>query len=582
MKKLYFTFGMSIGLIGTMFGQFQENSILQSKTISEPVKGQNELVAKNPGDVIGQVYDFSDPSNWVTNNSGVNNGLGWVIGTDGPSGFFSGGMGPIQSTSGGNFALFDADGPTGTGYISLANPIDMSTVTNAAVQFESYYRNFQGSAFFEISLDNVTWQSFQVHTTLPLNESTANPALVSVNVTNLVAGQPSVYLRFRYDSGDDYAWMIDDVAFIVGYDDELVLGETFLSAGAEQLDYYQIPENQLQPFTFGARLSNGGINNQTNTALNIAINDGATTIFDESSTPVTLNAFSSDSLAVTTPWSAPGIGAYNVTYEVESDATDQNPGNNSEVLEPITVGGNVYARDNGVASGSVGFLGSNPEPSRMGQYFEFVDDFVIAQVQIGVGASSNEGEQIYAQIRVLNSDGTAFEFAAESNEYFLTASDLGNIVSVNIPGGFQVQAGQIVEVLAGHFGGARFLTAQIGPGAVIYDSDDSRFAQNSLFIVRPVAGALSVENTTMSLNKVELYPNPSSDVTNLSFNLAGQSEVNITITDLSGKVVQTLNQGVMNTGKHDVSISTSSLKSGAYIITLTSEGSVATKRLIVQ
>jgi hypothetical protein len=584
MRKNYILLGASFILSGLTFGQLEMNSSLAAKTKSEPAQGSYQFTMKTPGTVIGQVYDFSNPSNWTIDNSGVT-GTGWVITDQGPAGGFSAGMGSIESTSGGDFALFDADGNSGVGYIQLTDPLDFSTESNVAVEFESYYRNFQGSAFFEISVDNgTTWQAFEVHASLPLNESTSNPEIISVNISNVAANQGSVLFRFRYDSADDYAWMVDDLAFVIGYDDNLSLDRVHLSAGAEMLDYYQVPEDQLQGFTFGANVDNLGLLDQNNTVMNVIVNDGSNDIYDENSSSITINAFSSDTLSVETPFSAPGVGSYTVTYNVSSDATDQAPASNVRALEPITVGGDVYARDNGVAQGSVGFLGASPIASKMGQYFEFVSNFNISNVEIGVSATSEPGELIYAEIRVLNSDGTEFVFAVESDSYTLQPGDEGTIVSLPIPGGYEVQAGAIVEVLAGHFGSedVRFLTAQRGVGAVVYDDQGQRFAQNSLFMVRPVKGNVSTEEVAIKMSGVSLYPNPVEDNFTLRYKLNNTSDVNIQITDVSGKLINTFSFNDVQKGENELNIEAANLNSGIYLLNIKSNGGSVTKRFVVK
>lgn len=585
MKKNYILLTISLLFSGFSMSQFQMNSSLVAKTKSEPAKGSYQFSMKTPGTIIGQVYDFSDPTNWVIDNSGVA-GTGWEITNQGPTGFFSGGMGVINSTSGGDFALYDADGSTGTGYIELVDPLDFQNETNVAVEFESYYRNFQGSAYFEVSNDNgTTWETFEVHASLPLNESTPNPQVLNVNISNVAANEASVLFRLRYDSADDYAWMVDDVAFVVGYDDNLVLETTYLSAGSEALDYYQIPDDQVQGFTFGSEVDNLGINDQINTQLNIKVNDGASDIYDENSTPKTVDALTSDSLEVLSLFTPPGLGEYVVSYDVSSDATDQDIASNSKVLEPITVGGNVYARDNGIPQGSVGFFGADPSPSLMGQYFQFVSNFNISDVQMGISGGSEVGESVYAEIRVLNPDGTAFEFQAGSDIYDLQAGDMGEIITLPIVGGsYEVEAGAIVEVLAGHFGqgGVRFLTAQRGFGAVVYDDQNQRFAQNSLFIVRPVRSTASTDEISNNMFAVSLYPNPVQDNMTIKYKLTNVSDVQIQITDVSGKEINTLNYNGAQKGENTISVNTSSLNSGVYLVNIKSDGGSATKRFIVQ
>lgn len=585
MKKIYLSALTVSALSFLSIGQYNNDDMMRAKTKTEPAKGVNIQTTKAPGDVIdGASYDFETPANWTIDNSGVT-GTGWVIGTDGPAGFFSGGMGAINSTSGGNFALFDADGAPGSGTITMANPIDCSGQTNVAFEFESYYRNFQGSAFFEISVDGTTWTPFQVHASLPSNESTDNPQLVSVNVSAEAAGQATVWARFRYESADDYAWMIDDVRFVEGFDDELILEDLFMSAGVEELDYYQIPTDQLQSFTYGARLSNGGVNDQTNTSLNVKVNDGTTDIYDESSTLETIVAYSNDSLGVTTDFTAPGEGEYVTRFDLSSaDATDQQPDNNKDTLAPITVGGNVYARDNGIVTGSTGYFGTTPVETIMGQYYEFPSEFVVGEVEVGISAGSAAGEEVFVELRVLNDAGDEFVVQAGSDPYTLEDGDLGSYIRIPLTEDFVIQPGDIVEVLAGHFGSAdvRIVNAQVGFGAIVYN-DGARTAQNSLFHVRPVRSSVGLEEKQSKNNLlgVNVYPNPVENNFKLSYNLTTSSDIEVEIRDVTGKIVYTLNES-KSQGNHLVELDASTFNSGVYFAVVKSDKNIAQRKFIVK
>lgn len=585
MKKLYILLFSGLAVTGSVQSQFNINATTAAKSISEPQTGISVHTNRAPGDVINTYsYDFSSAAtNWVIDNAAATGG-GWTIDTNGPTGFFSGGMGPIMSTSGNEFAMFDADGVTGTGYITMANPIDLSAEANVAFSFESYYRNFQGSAYFEISTDGTTWTSYEVHASLPLNENTDNPQLMTINISPVAANQATVWARFRYDSADDYAWMVDDVAFIEGYDDELILNESYMFAGTEGLDYYQIPNNQLQDFTFSAWAENGGINDQTNTELTVTVNDGATNIYTQSSTAQTVSALTSDSLEINSPFTAPGDGQYTVSYDLASDQVDQLISNNSRTLEPIVVGGDTYARDNNLISGSVGYLGTTPQVTKMGQYFEFFDDFLIGEVEIGVSSNSAAGEIIYAELRKLNNDGTAFDFVASSDDYTLQTADLGQNISLDITnGGYNAQAGDVIEVLAGHYGSedVRVVTAQIAFGAVIYNGND-RSAQNSVLLVRPKRGFSNTTENTIDVANTLVYPNPANDGFNVRFNLNSASEVTINILDISGKNVMKKELNTLQKGEYDVSFGQDDLAKGVYTVNINSNGKVVNKKIIIK
>lgn len=582
MKKIYFLAGallassLSIGQISQtmMVGKNQSNAVRGVLPFSHD---------RAPGDVYGSIMDFTEVSDWVIDNSGVD-GTGWVIGTDEPSGFYSGGMGPILSTSGGNFALFDADANAGTGYLTMASSIDLSAATNVAFEFESYYRNFTGTASFEISIDGgSTWVPYEVHALLPLNESTANPAFISVNITALAAGESDVKARFKYESTDDYAWMVDDAKFVEGFDDQLILEQSFLSAGLEGLDYYRIPQTQIMDFTFGAYATNNGVNDQTGSVLNVVVNDGASDIYNENSTGMTVDAFSTDSLAITTPvWTpAASDGEYVVTYSLSSDAVDQAPGDNMVTLEPISVGGNVYARDNGISTGSVGYLGDSPVPTLMGNYFEFGGDFDLGLIEVGLSETTLVGEEIYAEVRVW--DGADFVGVASSDSYIVGAGEPGTLVRIPLTDVVNCSAGETYMIGVGHYGSGdvRILEGQTAVGAVIYN-DGAASQQNSVFIIRAVEVSLGVEEASAFANGVEMYPNPAAENVTLTYNLVNEANVALLITDISGKTVVAENFGLQQEGEYKRMLNTDALSNGVYFYTLNVDGAAAiTQRLVI-
>ena len=573
MKKIYYLAGaLLVGATG--FAQVN-HAVGIEKSISQPTTTRTDLGGdRAPGDVIGSIMDFSDASMWDIDNSATDPG-GWVIGTAAPSGPFSGGMGVIESTSGGDFALFDADGTTGEASITMADPIDLSAYPNVAIEFESYYRAFNGSCFVQISNNGTDWESFPVHELVPLNESTANPEFVSINISDIAGEEATVWARFVYNSTDDYAWMIDDVRFTEGYSNQLIIGQTYLSCGEQALDYYMIPESQVSPFTFGARVSNNGVNDQTNTTLNVA--GGG---YDENSTAVTVSAFSTDSLELTDPSWTPSTGSYSLTYTVGSaDFTDELMEDNATTLEEISVGGNVYARDNGVSTGSVGYLGGTPPVTVMGNYFEFFGDFGLGHIDVFV-AAGDAGEIIYGEVKLW--DGSDFITVAVAEDYELTAGDAGTWVRLNLEDILPCSAGEIYMIGAGHYGSStvRVSTGQIAEGAVIYGDGDA-FQQNSVFMVRAVEAFASIDETAGFDAQVSVYPNPVNENAFVSYTLAENAKVTFTITDLSGKVVLSADLGNQAAGTYQEVVNAENLSEGTYFITLNVDGHQSVEKLVV-
>lgn len=579
MKKTYIL-GMAL-IAGSMsFAQKAETKLMVSNQATELTRPNHQNRAA--GDVIGSIMDFSTPADWV-NDAG--NDQDWLIGTTTPNGSFTSGAAAIASTSGGNFALIQGDGFAGTAILTMANSVDLSAYTNVAIEFESYYRNFTGECFIDISTNGTTWNnSYPVHDLLPLNENTANPELVSINLTAIAAGQSSVTARFRYQSTDDYFWMIDDVKFVEGYEDNLILEQTFMSMGAQGLDYYMIPTSQISEVTFGAYVYNGGINDQTMTTLAVLADDNGTNVYTGNSTPSTVTAFTRDSLTVLTPngWTPATDKTYRVTYGVGSTGTEQTPTDNVDTLLNITTGGRVFARDNGIVTGATEHLGDPlvNVTTEMGNIFDVMGDISIGKVQVGLGTGTTVGHELVVQIQLW--DGSAYNTVAQSDAYVVQAGEPGTIVEIKLNTLATFTAGDDITITAKHDENneVSVMSAQIGAGAVLYNDGASSQA-NSVFIVRGVEDFLEVDNNATISTSLNAYPNPATDNVNINFSINESSTVAVSIVSVTGDVVYNNNLGSLTSGTYNQNVNASELANGVYFYTLNVNGNVTTKKLVI-
>lgn len=71
-----------------------------------------------------------------------------------------------------------------------------------------------------------------------------------------------------------------------------------------------------------------------------------------------------------------------------------------------------------------------------------------------------------------------------------------------------------------------------------------------------------------NVNGVQLSPNPTSDFSTVQFNLVRNSNVNVTVMDVTGKVVQVQNLGVMSKGKQQAIVDATILENGFYLVSL--------------
>ena len=96
-----------------------------------------------------------------------------------------------------------------------------------------------------------------------------------------------------------------------------------------------------------------------------------------------------------------------------------------------------------------------------------------------------------------------------------------------------------------------------------------------------VIGAIASDASSLrSIGLFDASPNPSSEQTNLSFEIAKSSEVSLILTNIQGESVKSIiNNQTMSAGTHQININTSELSSGTYFYTLLSGGRSQTKHL---
>jgi hypothetical protein len=78
------------------------------------------------------------------------------------------------------------------------------------------------------------------------------------------------------------------------------------------------------------------------------------------------------------------------------------------------------------------------------------------------------------------------------------------------------------------------------------------------------------------------YPNPSNELTNVTFEVPVNCNATLSVTDLAGRLVSVQNLTDLQPGSHKISLQTENLDNGLYNYTLTANGWSATKPLIVK
>ncbi len=83
-------------------------------------------------------------------------------------------------------------------------------------------------------------------------------------------------------------------------------------------------------------------------------------------------------------------------------------------------------------------------------------------------------------------------------------------------------------------------------------------------------------------DQFEIYPNPSSASSTISFIVTNESKVKIVLEDLNGRVIKVIADENFNVGKYSLQIKLTDLSKGIYLVKKTEQGFSAIKKLIVQ
>jgi len=416
---------------------------------------------------------------------------------------------------------------------------------------------------------------------------TWTPARIDISA---YAAETNVVFAWHYEAQDGAQYHVDNISIVdIEPNDLSMNGHWHETVG---LPYYQIPTTQVQPINFSAELTNLGTIDQTNTMLTVDVNGGT---YTGTSTANMLTVGSSDSLYVTNPYTpTASVGTHTVTWSVGSDFTDDAPGDNT-ATETLEVTDGLYARDKGVYDGESG----GEDEATPGDFaFEagnLYDIFFTEQfcgIQTVIGSNTPAGTIIYGKIYELDGTGN-FVYVDETAEYTTTQSDADNNVTITLvlftyP---TLTAGSTYLPVVGCYSEFYYGTSGYSEDQtsfIMYPTvggSGSQYFTNNTPIVRlfndPSCWWSVSENTNSSLQLNQNQPNPFNSTTEISYTVKSNSSVNLTVVDMTGKVVLSLNEGTKAAGDHSIELDASKLAEGLYQYTLSNGEVSITKSMSV-
>lgn len=606
MKKIYLL-AATLGLAGAVSAQ-NATSLHNVANFNGEVRSLVNA-DRAAGDVLFQ-DDFATNTNWTVDNQGQGD---WLYTTTTPTDM-SNYWGEMASTTAANgFHVFNGIQWLLAGNVDpqdsrleLNQNINCGSAANVTLQFEQRYRAFNtDETWVDVSTDGgTTWpNSYQVNVDEPGNGPTVQNTIL-LNITGAAAGQANVRIRFRWvEASDDnsfgsgYGWGIDDVKVIESWEHDHQIGIAYGVMGPQNLDYHLIPTSQVSAITYTAEVCNNGATAQTATKLNAAISNAETASLQ--SDPFALAVANCDSVGTNATFTpSAGVGTYDVAVYFDSENTEQ-VSNNDTVYLPFDVTADVYSRDNGISSGGISNVTSQPgQPLKIGNIMDIMADMTVGYIQVGL-ANNNDlsvGQTVTAEIQKWNDGSQAYEYLAQTTEHTVAAGEENSIITLALDGGdVTLNAGDDILLLVAHNGGVdlnsdgnpdevSFLMAQTTyEGSVLgYTADGNSFQLTSpgAIMVRLVEQSQGIsENSLVATTSV--YPNPANEQATINFSLTSSAKVTVELVDYAGKVISSTDLGTVSAGANQHVVNTAELAEGVYFYNLNVDGDIITKKLVV-
>ncbi|PWL32452.1 MAG: hypothetical protein DCO96_02605 [Fluviicola sp. XM-24bin1] len=595
MKKFYVTL-LSLAVVGTASAQVTNTTVV-GKTLQSPVHNTKAPV-ENPTNAqkatLWGPNTFSNPADWTfVDNSG--SGDDWVIGTTVPSGAFA--IPGIQSTTAGDgFALYDSDlmcSGNQNADVIVAQSIDLTGNASVAVQFESYYRAYQGACYVIASADGVNWTEIPVHSNIALNSSTANPVTVQANVSAVVGDSATAWIGFRYVGGCDYAWMVDDVCIVTLPDNDMALIRGWHADIITDYEYSMTPLTQAREMIAGVVVENQGGMAQT-VDVTCDVTDGSSTLATSMQT-VTLNPAEMDTLWFSTGFTPSANGNYRAEFSIPADMVTTN---DQFTTSELDVNDNYMAHDYG-ATTALGWDPGAQDPTNAqashswgNVYYPEVNQ-EIRGVDVNFASGTTAGLYLLVRVQEMDPSGSIQDPLIFNNEidHTIDQSEIGSQITTivfPVPSILEAGKGYMIDVLKvdgtsgnetfnigaseGNDEDADFGAFGFGPYGV-NDAVNYYLGWDASPIVRAnFDPTLAVEVNT--LEGVQVYPNPSTGVITVS-NDNGLAN-SIRIANTAGQIVYT--QDVNS----EVTIDLAAFGAGMYVVTVEGENGSLVEKVVIK
>lgn len=511
--------------------------------------------------------------------------------------------------------------------------IDLSNINAAEL---SFYHSFRvccapsGSIKVSVSTNNfITSKEIDASTEVSFG-SRSGTRYRTINLTDFLdtANNTSNFkIRFNWSGYDSYFWQIDDVLIKEAPASDLELSKLYLEDiySSVKFESTNIPKSLASTLNLSAIVSNrGGSKIPLTTKLKVNLINKVTSdiittreggyIFNHP----TNDLWNKDTLVFSTgiDLSNLAIGSYIVEAILLSD-NDLNT-NNDTIIRTFNITDGFYGQTNfeaNVTNGSDGYFGKDKIPFTVGNLFYVPGSTDVNLYGVAFSLYKNEYysttpftdiEVKTYEVTVNNINNLTFLDLLESRSFVIAETSLpsenNTYKSVyfkfseanDVAGPITLSPNKYYYVAISHqgetdsltfaksqgdddFSSIIFVKENGTTGNFIWDHVGDQVLLDLDFANRNLS---SIIEENVSINISNIFPNPTTGETSITYSLANASKVSVKVMDITGKVVYTEKESNKTEGKHTLNINAAAFNSGVYYVTIATDEAQVTKKLI--
>ena len=543
-----------------------------------------------------------------------------------------------STSSSNGFMLFDSDSantdfstmtmvtsPIGYTGELISPVIDLSGQPSALLTLEQDFRFCCSNSHtmqLSVSTDSgTTWGNpYDLSFGLAVNTaySNSNSGYYSfVNISSEAANQSNVKLKFTWNdpglANSHYYWVLDDIGIELLPDNDIKNESSWIYGQSTNFaEYGRTPLSQMdQNWVVGCQVSNIGFLDQDSVTLDVDFGSFSTSAIYDENNDGNPDILSADSTKIIQIDISPSLssGIYQGTFTLSSNG-DQSGGitfaNNTQ-LRNFEITNDIYSLD-GIGNHPsglefLGSLGTNsftdaPDGLVCATYYPIKQEEILNSVRVYITNSTVAQSEVILYIL----DSLSFTNGLFSNSIYI--SDLYTVTAMDVNNGYidipvtnnigwdpitNTSTWENVTLgIGGYYAAIELYSSgntydirivddrtvdQPFWSSAIWFPGDQAYTNGNAFAIRMNFGA-SVGINENVINNVSIYPNPTSDVLNISTNSNDLSE--LIIKDITGKIV--FNQN-FNT---NITVNTENYAKGIYLIDVKNNHGTVSEKVTIQ